>query len=55
MHALFRPRCGRPGTSLQKACPTQAIVFGSKDDMKQWADKRIADLKSRGFDKAGSV
>jgi len=36
-----------------KACPTQAIVFGSKDDMKQWADKRIADLKSRGFDKAG--
>src|SRR5262249_16773492 len=36
----------------QKACPTQAIVFGTKDEMKQWADKRIADLKSRGFDKA---
>src|ERR1700752_2246351 len=41
------------GPACQKACPTQAIVFGSKDDMKQWADKRIADLKSRGFDKAG--
>jgi formate dehydrogenase iron-sulfur subunit len=41
------------GPACQKACPTQAIVFGTKDDMKKWADKRIADLKSRGFDKAG--
>jgi formate dehydrogenase iron-sulfur subunit len=41
------------GPACQKACPTQAIVFGTKDEMKQWADKRIADLKSRGFDKAG--
>ena len=41
------------GPACQKACPTQAIVFGTKDEMKAWADKRIADLKSRGYDKAG--
>ena len=41
------------GPACQKACPTQAIVFGTKDQMKAWAAKRIADLKSRGFDKAG--
>lgn len=41
------------GPACQKACPTQAIVFGTKDEMKKWADTRIADLKSRGFDKAG--
>jgi len=36
-----------------KACPTQAISFGTKDDMVDWADKRIADLKERGYDNAG--
>ena len=36
-----------------KACPTGAIQFGAKEDMKDYADKRIADLKERGFDKAG--
>ena len=36
-----------------KACPTGALVFGSKDDMKDHAEERIADLKSRGFDQAG--
>jgi formate dehydrogenase iron-sulfur subunit len=36
-----------------KACPTGAIMFGAKTVMKDWADERIADLKSRGFDKAG--
>ena len=36
-----------------KACPTGAIVFGTKDDMKDWAGERIEDLKSRGFDNAG--
>ena len=36
-----------------KACPTGAIVFGTKDDMKQHAAERIEDLKSRGFDQAG--
>ena len=41
------------GPACQKSCPTQAIVFGTKAEMKQWADHRIADLKSRGFDKAG--
>src|ERR1700756_4970767 len=41
------------GPACQKACPTQAIVFGSKDDMKKWADGRIKDLKSRGFKNAG--
>lgn len=41
------------GPACQKACPTQAIVFGTKDDMKKWADKRITDLKSRGYKNAG--
>ncbi len=41
------------GPACQKACPTQAIVFGTKDEMKQWADHRIKDLKSRGFNNAG--
>jgi formate dehydrogenase iron-sulfur subunit len=41
------------GPACQKACPTQAIVFGTKDEMKKWADKRITDLKSRGFKNAG--
>ena len=36
-----------------KACPTGAIVFGTKTDMKDHAEERIADLKSRGFDQAG--
>ncbi|MGB3118179.1 MAG: formate dehydrogenase subunit beta, partial [Verrucomicrobiales bacterium] len=41
------------GPACQKACPTQAIVFGTKDEMKKWADFRIKDLKSRGFKNAG--
>jgi formate dehydrogenase iron-sulfur subunit len=36
-----------------KSCPTGAIVFGSKEQMTGWADVRIADLRTRGFDKAG--
>jgi len=36
-----------------KACPTGAIMFGAKTDMKNWAEKRIDDLKSRGFEEAG--
>ena len=36
-----------------KACPTGSIQFGSKEDMKDYAETRIADLKERGFDKAG--
>lgn len=36
-----------------KACPTGAIMFGSKTDMTDWAGERIEDLKSRGFEKAG--
>src|SRR5580693_688606 len=36
-----------------KSCPTGAIVFGTKEDMKQHAAERIVDLKERGFDKAG--
>lgn len=41
------------GPACQKACPTQAIVFGTKDEMKGWANERIKDLKSRGFANAG--
>ena len=36
-----------------KACPTHCITFGTKEQMVGLADKRIVDLKSRGFDKAG--
>ncbi len=41
------------GPACQKACPTQAIVFGTKTQMKQWAEGRIKDLKSRGYKNAG--
>jgi formate dehydrogenase iron-sulfur subunit len=41
------------GPACAKACPTQAIVFGTKDEMKHHAEGRIADLKSRGFNNAG--
>ena len=41
------------GPACAKACPTQAIVFGTKEDMKAHAEERIADLKSRGYANAG--
>jgi formate dehydrogenase iron-sulfur subunit len=41
------------GPACAKACPTQAIAFGTKDQMKHHAEGRIADLKSRGFENAG--
>ena len=41
------------GPACAKACPTQAIVFGTKEEMKQHAEARIEDLKSRGFENAG--
>ncbi|SDV50095.1 formate dehydrogenase subunit beta [Chitinasiproducens palmae] len=36
-----------------KTCPTGAIMFGTKEDMKEQAADRVVDLKSRGFDNAG--
>jgi formate dehydrogenase iron-sulfur subunit len=36
-----------------KACPTGALQFGTKEQMKEYAAERITDLKSRGFAKAG--
>ena len=36
-----------------KTCPTGAIMFGTKEDMKAQAADRIEDLKERGFEKAG--
>jgi formate dehydrogenase iron-sulfur subunit len=36
-----------------KACPTQAIMFGTKAEMLAQADKNVKILKSRGYDKAG--
>jgi len=41
------------GPACAKACPTQAIVFGTKDEMLGHANGRITDLKSRGFTNAG--
>jgi formate dehydrogenase iron-sulfur subunit len=36
-----------------KTCPTGAITFGSKEDMKEHAAERIVDLKERGYATAG--
>ena len=36
-----------------KTCPTGAIVFGTKEDMIRHAEERVAELKNRGFAKAG--
>ena len=36
-----------------KTCPTGAIQFGTKEDMKEVAATRIVDLKSRGYENAG--
>src|SRR5574340_154192 len=36
-----------------KACPTGALVFGSKEDMVRHAEERIVDLNERGFKNAG--
>ena len=36
-----------------KTCPTGAIVFGTKEAMKEHAAARIEDLKERGYDNAG--
>lgn len=41
------------GPACAKACPTQAIVFGTKQEMTDYAQTRIADLNARGYDKAG--
>ncbi|MET3663207.1 formate dehydrogenase subunit beta [Aquamicrobium ahrensii] len=41
------------GPACAKACPTKAIVFGTKEEMKAHAADRIEDLKSRGYDNAG--
>ena len=47
----------RVGVGLEpacvKACPTGAIMFGSKTDMTNWAGERVDELKSRGFEQAG--
>lgn len=47
----------RVGVGLEpaciKACPTQALVFGSKVDMIEHANERIEDLKERGYNNAG--
>lgn len=37
-----------------KSCPTGALVFGSRADMKDLAEERITELRERGFEKASS-
>lgn len=39
--------------SCVKTCPTGALSFGSKEDMKEVAVQRIANLKTRGYENAG--
>ena len=41
------------GPACAKACPTHAIIFGTKEEMKNHAEGRIKDLKSRGYKNAG--
>ena len=41
------------GPACAKACPTHAISFGTKEDMKALAAERVVDLKSRGYAHAG--
>ena len=36
-----------------KTCPTGALQFGTKEQMREFAAERITDLKARGFAKAG--
>ncbi len=36
-----------------KTCPTGAIRFGSKEDMKEYAQERVDELKTRGYANAG--
>ncbi|MCP5156647.1 MAG: formate dehydrogenase subunit beta [Ectothiorhodospiraceae bacterium] len=36
-----------------KTCPTSAIKFGTKDDMLEYGEKRVTQLKERGFQNAG--
>jgi formate dehydrogenase iron-sulfur subunit len=35
-----------------KTCPTQALSFGSKEDMLELAQHRLVDLRERGFAQA---
>ena len=35
-----------------KACPTQALTFGPKEERIAYANTRVKDLQSRGYDKA---
>ena len=41
------------GPACAKACPTQAITFGTKESQIALANERIEDLKSRGYANAG--
>ena len=42
-----------PGLRARFTRTTGAIQFGSKEDMKDYAAKRVTDLKERGYDQAG--
>lgn len=48
----------RVGVGLEpacvKSCPTQALTFGSKEDMTDLAAERIAELKERGYAQAST-
>jgi formate dehydrogenase iron-sulfur subunit len=41
------------GPACAKACPTQCITFGPKEEQLAHAADRVEDLKSRGFENAG--
>ncbi|MBB5222284.1 formate dehydrogenase iron-sulfur subunit [Amaricoccus macauensis] len=41
------------GPACAKACPTECITFGPKEEMQAFAEERIAELKTRGFENAG--
>lgn len=53
MHALRRSRQRRPEPACVKTCPTGAIHFGTKKEMLELAEQRVAKLKARGYEHAG--
>lgn len=53
VHPVFRPCRRGTGAGLRQDLSHGAIEFGTKEEMKEHAQARIADLKSRGYANAG--
>ena len=49
VHVLQRPHPQRPRARCAKACPTESIQFGFRDDLVAKAQQRVETLKGMGF------